>query len=163
MSTFLNILMIVVWGALALIIGSLLFTVIVLIIPTMIKEYHARLFPDKASSKAWWLEHDFDRYGPNHIIFPSGVKPENTELRSEFDMGNLQSKLNKLRSELWAKDMVLPDISFIYTAEQGKMEKDFKIRFAGKEIFSGELDSALSDEEKADFIIEKIKTCFMEK
>ncbi|MBO7484812.1 MAG: hypothetical protein J6T84_01975 [Spirochaetaceae bacterium] len=64
---------------------------------------------------------------------------------------------------LTAKDMVLPDISFIYTAEQGKMEKDFKIRFAGKEIFSGELDSALSNEEKADFIIEKIKTCFMEK
>ena len=65
-----------------------------------------------------------------------------------------------MRSEFWKKDVVLPQLSLCsYDTEKFELQ----IKIEGNEIFKGNFKENLSDEEKLQFIIQKIKEWLLKK
>lgn len=69
-------------------------------------------------------------------------------------------EIEKLCSEFWKKDVVLPQLSLCsYDTENFELQ----IKIEGNEIFKGNFKENLSDEEKLQFIIQKIKEWLQKK
>ncbi|WP_296028159.1 hypothetical protein [uncultured Treponema sp.] len=69
-------------------------------------------------------------------------------------------EIEKLRSEFWKKDVVLPQPRLCsYDTEKFELQ----IKIEGNEIFRGNFKETLSDEEKLQFITQKIKDYLLKK
>lgn len=69
-------------------------------------------------------------------------------------------EIEKLRSEFWKKDVVLPQVSLCsYDTEKFEL----KIKIEGNEIFKGNFKENLSDVEKLQFITQKIEEYLLKK
>ena len=111
-----------------------------------------KLFPKKNLPAYDFLENELNSMGRDYIVFSYDLK-----LVSSL----IKEKISKLRKELWAKDFVLPNVS-ICTANF-PIDKNCIIRLEGKELFNGEIEPTLSNEDKADFIIKQLNIYFASK
>lgn len=126
--------------------------VAVVIVAVKLCELYEKLFPQKKQPALSSLELALNNMERDYIVFSYELKIVSPLLKA---------KLKKLRADLWAKDFVLPNVSMC-TANFPD-EKNCIIRLEGKDIFNGEIESALSDEQKADFIIKQINIYFSSK
>ena len=69
-------------------------------------------------------------------------------------------EIERLRSEFWKKDVVLPQVRLCYYNTE---KFELKIKIEGNEIFKGNFKENLSDEEKLQFIIQKIEEYLLKK
>ena len=141
---------IITWGGVGVAVG--LGIVAVIAVAVKLCELYDKLFPKKKQPAYDFIEQELNSMGRDYIVFSYDFK-----LISSL----LTEKIGKLRKELWAKDFVLPNVS-ICTANF-PAGKNCIIRLEGKEIFNGEIEQTLSDEDKADFIIKQINIYFASK
>jgi len=126
--------------------------VAVVFVAVKLCEFYDKLFPKKKQPAYDFLEQELNKLGRDYIVFSYDLK-----LISSL----IKEKIKKLRNDLWAKDLVLPNVS-ICTANF-PAGKNCIIRLEGKEIFNGEIEQTLSNEDKADCIIKQINIYFASK
>ena len=138
------------WGGVGVAIG--IGIVAVLAVAVKLCSFYDKLFPKKNLPAYDFLEKELNSLGRDYIVFSYDLK---------LISGLIKEKMEKLRKELWEKDLVLPNVS-ICTAKF-PAGKNCIIRLEGKELFNGEIEQTLSDEDKADFIIKQINIYFASK
>lgn len=126
--------------------------VAVVIAAIKLGELFDKLFPKKAQPEADFLEEKMCKMGRDYIVFSYDMR---------LVANALGERLRKLRSELWAKDYVLPLIH-IATANF-PADKNCVIRLEGKEIYNGEINPKFSDDKKVDNIISAIRHYYLSK
>lgn len=138
------------WGGVGVAIGIGIAAVI--FVAVKLCEFYDKLFPKKKGPAYDSLQLELNGLGRDYIVYSYDLKLMTPLLRE---------KLTKLRKELWAKDYVLADLSFC--AARFPAGKNCIISLEGKEIFNGEIEQSLSDNDKADFIIKQINIYFASK
>jgi hypothetical protein len=138
------------WGGVGVAIG--IGIVAVIAVAVKLCSFYDKLFPKKNLPAYDFLENELNSMGRDYIVFSYDLK-----LVSSL----IKEKISKLRNELWAKDFVLPNVS-ICTANF-PVDKNCIIRLEGKELFNGEIEPTLSNEDKADFIIKQLNIYFASK
>ena len=138
------------WGGVGVAIG--IGIVAVVSVAVKLCEFYDKLFPKKKGPAYDSLQLELNGLGRDYIVYSYDLR-----LASPL----FKEKLTKLRKELWAKDYVLPDVSFC--AARFPAGKNCIISIEGKEIFNGEIEQTLSNEDKADFIIKQINIFFASK
>ncbi len=138
------------WGGVGVAVG--LGIVAVIAVAVKLCSLYDKLFPKKNLPAYDFLEKELNSLGRDYIVFSYDLKLISNLIKEKFV---------KLRKELWAKDLVLPNVS-ICTANF-PVGKNCIIRLEGKEIFNGEIEPTLSNEEKAEFIIKQINIYFASK
>lgn len=105
---------------------------------------------------------DFKSQSKNIIILPPSFHAFLKETGRIKQKGFSESilEIEKLRSEFWKKDVVLPQVRLCYYNTE---KFELKIKIEGNEIFKGNFKENLSDEEKLQFIIQKIEEYLLKK
>ena len=154
---------ILIWVGIGVSIGAGI-CLVIFVICALAKLYET-VFPQKKKSPYEMFGEDFEmqvaRCGANCILVSEDLHPILNLESGESCKKGFQQKLKELRSELWARDIVLPSVCIKGTVKN----PDFNcyIRLENREIFKGEIGNLLSEEQKIDFIIEKIRKFFAEK
>lgn len=126
--------------------GFVIAIVVPFLITTFIEKLHSR-----RKLETDFIENQFNTLGRNYIALSNEMK-----IISDY----LGKKLKDFRFEFWNRDLILPT----FTIATGKFPegKNCTIRIEGTEIFSGEINSQLSDENKADLIANRIRLYLIE-
>lgn len=98
----------------------------------------------------------------NIIIVPTNFHAflKETGLIKQKGFSESILEIEKLRSEFWKKDVVLPQLRLCsYDTEKFELQ----IKIEGNEIFRGNFKENLIDEEKLQFITQKIKDYLLKK
>ncbi len=105
---------------------------------------------------------DFKSQSKNIIILPPNFHAFLKETGRIKQKGFSESilEIERLRSEFWKKDVVLPQVRLCYYNTE---KFELKIKIEGNEIFKGNFKENLSDEEKLQFIIQKIEEYLLKK
>ena len=115
------------WGGVGVAVG--LGIVAVIAVAVKLCSLYDKLFPKKNLPAYDFLEKELNSLGRDYIVFSYDLK---------LISGLIKEKMEKLRKELWEKDLVLPNVS-ICTAKF-PAGKNCIIRLEGKELFNGEIE-----------------------
>lgn len=104
----------------------------------------------------------FKSQSKNIIIVPTNFHSFLKETGRIKQKGFSESilEIEKLRSELWKKDVILPQVRLCYYNTENF---ELKIKIEGNEIFKGNFKENLSDVEKLQFITQKIEEYLLKK